>query len=178
MSQEVIVVVGTIAAGKDTVGKYIADKLNIPVFQISSPLKDICAEEGIEPTRENLIALGTRLAHEHGDGYLAESILRRIPNKAIITGLRQLGQIKVLKDSVDLTVISVDADPRIRFERANGSGKLGEANSVEEFVAREMAENSPPNAQRLFECMKLADYHLTNDGSFDDLYGKLDEIAF
>lgn len=176
MVKEVIGIIGPIRAGKDMAGTYIADALDIPVFQISSPLKQICLEEGVEPTRENLIALGSKLAAEHGDGYLAEYILQNMPNKAVITGMRQLGQIAVLRESSALTLIALDADPGIRFDRTLRGGKLGEASSLEEFIARERAENSPPNAQRLFECMEMADYHLTNNGTPEELYRQLDQI--
>ena len=176
MSKEVIGIIGTIGAGKDMAGDYLSDKLHIPSFQISSPLKQICTESGIDPTRENLIKLGTALASEHGDGYLAKYILEHMPGKAVITGMRQLGQVAVLKSFSKLTLISIDADPAIRFKRVKDSDKQGEANTLDEFIARELAENSAPNAQRLFACMNLADYHLTNEGSLEDLYAQLDGL--
>ena len=176
MEKEVIGIVGTIGSGKDTAGDYIAKKLGIPSFQISSPLKEISSAKGIEPTRENLIALGTQLAAEKGDGYLAQYIVDLVPEKAVITGMRQLGQIVVLKASSKLNLISIDADPQTRFERTQKNGKLGEATTLEEFLFRENAENSAPNAQRVFECMNLADEHVTNNGSLEELYAHLDEI--
>jgi len=176
MTKDVIGIIGTIGAGKDTAGDYFTDRLNIPSFQISSPLKQICVETDTEPTRDNLIALGTKLAAEYGDGYLAEYILERMPERAVITGMRQLGQIAYLRDSSNLMLISINADPRIRFYRAIANGKLGEANSLQEFIDREKAENSTPNAQRLFECMDLADYYITNNGSFEQFYSQLDKI--
>lgn len=176
MSKEVIGIIGTIGAGKDTAGDYIVDKLGIPSFQISSPLKEICQERGIEPSRENLIALGTKLAATHGDGYLAHYILEYAPERVVITGMRQLGQIEALKNMSKLKLVAVDATPEIRFSRALDNGKLGEASTLKEFIAREIAENSPPNAQRLFKCMKLADYHLINNGTLEEFYKKLDKI--
>ena len=176
MSKEVIGIIGSIRSGKDEAGEYIASKLGVPIYQISSPLKQICAETGVEPTRENLVALGTRLAKERGDGYLAEYILEHMPDFAVITGMRQLGQIAVLKSSSKLTLVAIDATPETRFERGQIDKKNGEATTLEEFIARELAENSPPNAQRLFECMKLADYHVENEGSIEELHNKLDEI--
>lgn len=176
MTKEVIGIVGTIAAGKDTAGDHIANVLNIPSFQISSPLKEICTETGVEPTRDTLIALGTQLAAEHGDGYLAEYILERMPERAVITGMRQLGQIAVLEANSNLTLLSIDADSSIRFERAKRNDKLGEAKTLKEFVARELAENSAPNAQRLFEVMNLSEFRLSNEASIEDLYAQLDSI--
>ena len=176
MEKMVIGLVGTIGSGKDTAGDYIAAKLGIPVFQISAPLKQICADTGVEPTRENLISLGTELAKEHGDGYLAEYITERMKDSAVITGVRQLGQIAFLKSSSKLKLISIDANPEIRFNRTKNNDKLGEADNLNEFLAREQAENSPPNTQRLFDCMKLADFHITNEGTIEELYSAVDEI--
>lgn len=178
MTKQIIGIIGTIGAGKDTAGDYIAKKLHIPSFQISSPLKQICADTNIEPTRDNLIALGTKLAKEHGDGYLAEYILERMPERAIITGIRQLGQIAALESLSNLVLISIDADASVRFQRVKSNNKLGEATTLSEFIAREKAENSAPNAQRLFECMDRADYHIVNEGSFEELYAQLDAIRF
>lgn len=176
MTKEVIGIVGTIAAGKDTAGDHISDVLHIPTFQISSPLKQICIEMGVEPTRDRLIALGTQMAEKHGDAYLAEYILGRMPDRAVITGMRQIGQIALLKEYSDLKIVSLDADSLIRFERAKKNNKLGEATTPEEFVANELAENSEPNAQRLFEVMDLADYQLMNEGTIAELYTQIDSI--
>ena len=177
MKKEIIGIVGTIASGKDKAGDYISEKLNIPSFQISSPLKQICEQNGIEPTRDNLIKLGTKLASERGDGYLAEYILGQIETAGVITGMRQLGQIALLKSKANLTIVSIDADPSIRFERARENGKIGEAQSIEEFVAREAAENSPPNVQRLFQVIQLADFHIDNNASIEELYAKIDALG-
>ena len=176
MSKQVIGIVGTIGAGKDTAGDYLAKQLNIPIYQISAPLKMLCTEKGLEATRENLIALGTKLAAEKGEGYLAEYIVGYAPDSFIITGMRQLGQISFLKSSTEFKLVSIDAKPEIRFERIKRNSKIGEADSLVDFNAREKAENNPPNIQRLFECMKLADYHIINEGSLDDLYAQFDSL--
>ena len=124
-----------------------------------------------------MIKLGTELANEHGDGFLAQYIVAQAPDKFVITGMRQLGQIEYLRANTDFTLIAVDAAPAIRFGRAQSDQKLGEADSLDEFIKREQAENSAPNKQRLFECMKLADVTLLNEGSVTDFYLQLDELS-
>lgn len=176
VKKEVLGVIGPIRAGKDTASDYLSDKLDIPHFQISSPLELISQERGVEPTRENLIALGTEVAKQHGDGYLAQYLLDCAPTVSIMTGMRQLGQLAVLRSSARLTLISIDAYPAVRFGRSLSDPKPGEATTVEEFIAREIAENSPPNAQRLFECMGQADHPLLNNGTKDELYAALDVV--
>lgn len=176
MTKQAIGIIGTIGAGKDTAGDYLGQRLGWPSYQISSPLKELLVESGEELSRENLIALGTKLAHEKGPAYLAEYILAHAPNKLIITGMRQLEQIEYLRSSCDLTIIAIDASPEIRFKRIGQTGKLGEADTLSNFMACEKAENSAPNVQRLFECLKLADLFVKNEGSLEDLYAQLDKL--
>ncbi len=177
MANHVIGIIGPIAAGKDIAGQYLAHQLGLPVYQISAPLKEICAGMGMELTRENLVALGTKLAAEKGESYLAEYIVAKAPeDRIIITGMRQLAQIHYLQSSAGLTLVSIDAQPSLRYERAKTGSRVSEASTLEEFIADEQAENSPPNVQRLFECMKLADHHITNNGSFEELHAALDSL--
>jgi len=174
--RKIIGIIGTIGAGKDFAAEYIAKKFGLPILQISQPVRDIAKEKNIEPTRLNLVELGSRIAEEKGDDYLVKFLLQTNNVDAIITGMRQLGQIECLKKEVNLTLIAIDADPVIRFERTKTRGKAGEASNVEEFIEWERKENSAPHVQRLFECLKLADYKIENNGTREELYKKIDRI--
>lgn len=174
--QLVIGVIGPIGAGKDTSGRYLSEKMKIPVFQISSVLKSICHEKGINPTRDNLIKLGSELGKKFGDGYLAEFLHKNNKSDFVVTGLRQLGQIKYFRSHTNFTLITIDAEPSIRFRRALQNPKFGEAETLEEFNKREKAENSPPNMQRLFDCMRQADFKIKNESTEKNLHTQLDKI--
>lgn len=170
-------VIGTIGAGKDTAAEHISKKLNIQVFQISQPLKDIAKERGIEPKRENLIRIGSDLVKEKGPAFLAELSFKKIDsNLGIITGIRVLEIIDWFRENTNFILLSISADPKIRFKRSIERGKLGEAETLEGFIINEQKENSPPNSQRLFECMKFADYTIENDGDLDSFYTKIDKF--
>lgn len=175
--KKVIGIIGPIGAGKDVAGDYLAGKLNIKTAAISSSLKIVCERNSIEPSRENLIKLGAELAKKHGEGYLAEILLKDAPAISIITGMRQPGQITYLRTNAELILVAIDASPEIRFERIRKNNKLGEADTLEEFISRELAENSPPNPQRVFECIKQVDYRITNESSLDSFLTKLDILA-
>lgn len=174
---KVIGVIGPIASGKDTAGNYIAEKLGITHRSISYPLKVICETEGIQPSRDKLIALGTKLAKQHGDDYLARYIVEHTEGDLVITGIRQLGQIGYLKHSTDFILISLDAKPKLRLERAKARGDKGRyLSTTKDFIEYEKKENSPPNSQRLFECMRLADFSIQNDSSIQDLNVKINFV--
>jgi len=172
----VIGIIGPIGSGKDTAAEYVAEKLHVSYFQISAPLKDIVRERGLEPTRENLVTLGRATAREFGAEYLAKILLSKIKDVGVISGMRQLAQIDYLRNNARLILVAVDAEPRIRFQRSKGRGKLGEATTLKSFVEKERAENSAPHVQRLFECMKLADELVANDLDVRSFYRKLDEM--
>jgi dephospho-CoA kinase len=173
----VIGVIGPVGSGKDTVAEYISGKLNAPHFQISNPLKEIAQKRGLELSRNNLVELGTQIAKEYGADYLAKVLVDKIENTGVISGMRQMMQIEYLQKHSLLFLISVDADPAIRFTRSKERGKLGEAATIEEFVKNELDENSGHHVQRLFECMQQANFHLKNDGDLNSLYRQLDTIV-
>lgn len=173
----IIGVIGTNASGKDTVAEYIAKKINFPVYGISQPLKEIAVEKGIPLTRTNLIELGTELSREYGEGYLATLILQRAKDEAIITGMRELKQLEIFKANANrFVLISVDAKPELRFARSKIRHEISEGEDLEEFIKIEKQENSGYHTQRLFECMKLADFKLQNDGDLANLYQQVDNV--
>ncbi len=175
--KDIIGVIGTIASGKDTVADYIVDRLHIQKYEISQPLKDIALERGMTIDRENLIKLGREIANEYGSEYLAKILLEKIDERGLISGMRQVPQIQYLKDNCNLVLISVDAFPKIRFERSEKRGKAGEAKNQDDFVKNEQNENSG-TVQRLFYCMRMADYCLENNTSLDDLTNAVEKILF
>ena len=155
----IIGIIGTIGSGKDTVAEYISKKFSIPSLQISQPLKEIAKERGIEPTRENLIKIGSDLVQENGAGFLVKLLINKIPeNLIIITGIRITEVINYIRKNYNLTLLNITAEPKIRFQRCILRNKAGEAKTLAEFIENEQKENSAPNAQPLFECIKLSDF--------------------
>jgi len=174
----IIGIVGGISSGKDVAAEYISKKLSIPVFQISQPLKDIAQKMGIDINRKNLVELGTKIAKERGEEFLAKESLNKVKTKtAIITGMRQLEQINYLRKNTNFVLLAIESKPEIRFQRALDRKKNGEAATLEEFVKNEQFENSGYHSQRLFDCMKLADYTIKNDEGFEDFFVKIDNFC-
>lgn len=174
--KKIIGIVGPIGSGKDTAAEFIGQKIKTKVFTISQFLKEIAAKRGIEPTRENLIKLGTQTGLDQGEDYLARIVLEKVSSTGVLAGIRFTKIIEFLKANSEFILIAVSADPQIRFQRAQARDRLGEASTFEEFIANEQKENSAPNIQRVFECMKMAKYQVGNDGTQDEFYIKLEEI--
>jgi dephospho-CoA kinase len=75
-------------------------------------------------------------------------------------------------------LISIDADPRVRFERLKKRDRKGDSNSWEQFIHQEKLEEASedPNKQQLFATIKEADYNIDNSSSLTDLEKKLSLI--
>ena len=174
--KKIIGIIGPKLAGKNTAAEYISDRLEIPFYTISDTLKEMAALRNLPQTRDNLIILGNELATEKGEEYLSKEILEKIRYAGIIVGMRQLGQIQYLKENSNLVLISIDASPKIRFERANEGKRTGEAENFDDFVGKEIEENSGNNIQRVFECMKLSDYDIENNSTKNNLYKPLEKV--
>lgn len=176
-NKTIIGITGAIGSGKDTVADYISEKLKIPAFQISQPLKDLARDRDIEPLRENLIKLGNEVFQEKGPNFFVEVLISKAPeNLLIISGTRIPSVLEYMRNNYNLILLGVIADPEIRFKRSALRGKLGEAKNFEEFMESERIENSPPNAQRISECLEMADYTIENNGDMQALFEKVDQF--
>ncbi|KKW01560.1 MAG: hypothetical protein UY52_C0007G0021 [Parcubacteria group bacterium GW2011_GWC2_49_9] len=173
----VIGIIGPIGSGKDTAAIYLAEKLGCKVYEISGHIKKLAHEQGILHDRQSLIDFGNRIVKERGSEYLPNALLEQISERGIITGMRQVAQIEYLQKHSNLILVAIDADPEIRFKRAQARGRLGEATTIEEFVRLEKEENSGDRVQRIFECMKMADHSVTNNGTLEELQKALDDLA-
>lgn len=172
--KNVIGITGTIASGKDYVGDYISDKVHAPVFQMSQPIIDAALKEGEPKTREAITEFAPKFAKRVGADYCARVHLATIEDYGIMTGIRQIAQIQYLKRNSNLVLLSVNAAPKTRFDRAQSRNKFLEARTFEQFVEDEQSENSGHHIQRVFDCMDQADYAIQNNETPAELHDKID----
>jgi dephospho-CoA kinase len=75
-------------------------------------------------------------------------------------------------------LISIDADPKVRFDRLMQRDRKGDSKSWEQFLEQELLEENSddPNKQQLFNTIKEADFNIDNSGNLVDLEDKLSLI--
>jgi dephospho-CoA kinase len=176
MMRRVIGIIGPVGAGKDILGKYLSQKIGLPCYPISSIVKEVASSQGLSLDRDSLILLGNKIAQEEGPDALAKILFSRTSGDIIVTGMRQHAQIDFFEKQARLTLIAIDADAHVRFERVQLRGSAGEWGTIEEFLHKEQLENSGKNIQRVFECMQRAQYRVKNESSLDDFYAQADKI--
>ena len=175
----IIVITGTVGAGKGFLSDYLATK-GFNHYSSRTYLSKILTEKGIPITRVNMIDLANEM-RAHSPTYLTEKLLEMAEKNggnSIIESARTVNEIKPIKDRDNSYLIAVDADPEIRFSRIKKRGSETDDLDFKEFLLEEMmeAENEDPNKQNLKACIAIADFKILNNGTKEEFISKVDEI--
>jgi len=179
MEQSVIIgLTGTFAAGKDTVAEYLQDK-GFEHYSTGDIVREIAKEQNLVPTRDNLRDLGNELRDKFGADFLAKQIIEKKAKtkKIIVSGIRQPGEVKYLKNLKGFYLLAVDAPAKARFERMKKRQREGDPETLKEMLEKEKKEmeSAGINAQQIHKCMQAADKLILNDGDMDLLYKRVDK---
>jgi len=171
----VIGLTGPNASGKGEVAKFLAAR-GFTVHSLSDVVREEATRQGLDHTRDNLIATGVRLRTEGGSGVLARCILPRLRGREVVDSIRNPGEVAVLRTLPRFLLLGVDAPQPLRFERSVRRGRLGDGRTLEEFARKEARENSTTEAgQQLLATLALADLVVDNDATLDDLHHRVRE---
>jgi dephospho-CoA kinase len=174
----IIALTGTIASGKGEVADYLKKK-NFQYFMYSDVLRDIAKHKGISATRANLHKIGKEIKEKMKDpGYLSKRLLKKITKKkAIVDGVRNVGEIEELKKKKDVHVIGVTAPQRERFARLLKRGREGDPSTFAEFKRIDNIENrGKTKGQQINACLDAADFHIYNNKTIKQLHKEIDAI--
>lgn len=163
----IIGLTGKNGAGKGEIAKYLQER-GFHYYSLSDVLRETAQKEGLEVTRDTLVALGNRLRGERGAGALAEAIFSRLdPEKNyIVDSVRHPSEVAVLRRRKDFCLVQIKAPQRLRFERLKLRAREKDPRTFEEFVALEEKEaaSSESSDQQLDKAIALADFTLDNAG--------------
>jgi len=175
----IIAITGTNAAGKDTAAEHLAGK-GFAHYSLSDELREIARGRGLEPTRENLIALGNELRRLHGTSYLTKRVLEKAGGAAhvVLSSIRNLGELEPVRNTDAFRLLAIDAPPKVRFERARSRGRIGEHVTLEEFMLADAEEMvGGETEQNLARLIESADHLIVNDGTIEEFGRKIDEAV-
>jgi len=169
---------GEMASGKGAVTDFIVKNHNAKNFRFSTILRDISNRLYLEETRENLQKMSTVLRENFGQDVLSLAIAKEVKNSEdeilVIDGVRRLSDIKFLKDLLGFKLIYIEADIEKRFQRISVRGENSDDNTktFEQFK-KELEQESETQIRGL---KNDADYIINNNGSFEELHNRVDEI--
>jgi dephospho-CoA kinase len=171
-------IAGHPSSGKDTVSEYLVRRYGFRHVSLGDIVRFYVAEHNLgEPTRSLLHDVSNRLRGEQGADYLACLALQTAEPRLAISGLRTIAESTRIQNACG-AILGITATLEHRYCRALERGRIGEDISLERFSELEASEtaNPDPAAQNVAAVLAAADFHLTNDGSREDLYAQIDAV--
>ncbi len=177
----VIGITGTNGAGKGTIVDYLVKEKGYAHFSVRDFIIKEIRTRNKAITRNNLITVANELRAIHNASYMVEQLYEQakaLGKDAIIESIRTPGEIDALRGKGDFSLFAVDADPKIRYDRAVLRNYETDRVSFDLFIKDEQREmrSTDPNKQNLSKCMEKADYTFANDGSVEELCNQVEGI--
>ncbi|HYV97686.1 MAG TPA: deaminase [Gemmatimonadaceae bacterium] len=172
----IIGLTGRNAGGKTTAVEVLGRK-GFYALSLSDVIREEAKKRGLEPVRENLIALGNELRERHGPGALADlTVAAMQPDRNYaVDSIRHPAEVAALRKSGSFTLFHVMAPLEARFARSKARARPGDAQTLQEFIRQEEREfvSSNAAAQQLLETEQLANRRIDNDGTLDEFTAKI-----
>jgi dephospho-CoA kinase len=176
---KIIGAVGQIGSGKDTVIRYISNRLSILTISIGDIAREIARNEGLPETRENLQKITQKRYEQFGRTYFIEETIRKIKytniDRILITGIRAPTDVATLRKNFhdNFLLICVTANKKTRFQRLARRAEPRDPKTWKEFLSQDEAEEE---IFQVTEACKLADLRIENNGTAEELFQNIDKI--
>lgn len=177
-NKKIIGLVGQIAAGKGTVAEYLQNNYQAKTFKFSTALRDVLERLHLDISRENMQDISTLLRQRFGEDILAKVMANDVKNDnteiIVVDGIRRMADIKYLMELENFVLVSIEADPKIRYERLiKRNENAGDENKTYEDFLKD--QNKEADAE-IPQVMKNAKAITNNDSNFEELYKQIDKI--
>ncbi|HLD31486.1 MAG TPA: AAA family ATPase [Patescibacteria group bacterium] len=177
MNDKIIIgLIGEMGAGKSTLTQYLKEKYQADTYRFSTALRNILQRLYLEETRGHLQQLSQILRDTFGQDILSRVVAEDAKNAEkkfiIIEGIRRPADIVCLKDNPGFHLVSLTAEPRIRYERlTKRTENPDDQNKTwEQFQAEAEAEAE----LQIKAVADLAEASLDNSQTPADLYRQID----
>jgi len=174
----IIGVAGEMASGKDTVTRHIVERYGGREFGFSDSLRDLLDRLHMPKDREHLTRLSMALRKEFGQDVLARIMDGDAKEAAerivVIDGVRRPTDIEILGKNPEFSLVYVEADFMIRYERIKGRGQNADdaTKTIEAFKADHLLETEVTIPALRSE----ADHIINNDGTLEVLIEQVDAV--
>ena len=178
MAKLILGIAGEMGSGKGSITKHVAEKYTAGSHKFSTILRDILDRVYIEQSRENIALLSMVLRKNFGEDVLSKSMANDVLNDTheivVIDGIRRIEDFEYLRTQSTFKLLYVEADMQTCYERLV---HRGENEGDKEKTFEEFQKDHERNADvTIKELRSYADNIINNDGTFPELYVKIDEI--
>jgi dephospho-CoA kinase len=181
MSNNIVIgLTGTKASGKGVVADYLKN-MGFGYYSLSDRVREEAVRRGIHNyTIRQLQDIGNELREKHGLGVLAEMTMKEMEEgNCIIDGIRNPGEIKILRWQENFYLIGVDAPQEQRRERLIKRARSSDPKTEAEFLEmdkRDLGIGGKNVGQQVYACIKMADHFIRNDSTIGYLHKTVQEI--
>ena len=174
-------ITGTLGAGKGTIVDYLVKNKGFVHYSVRAFITEEIKKRGLEVNRDTMTLVGNDLRAQHTPSWIVEQLYEKAVASGcncIIESVRTPGEVAALRGKSNFYLFAVDADPKVRYERAVLRGSETDHISYETFIANEQREmdNTDPNKQNLGVCIREADFRFDNGGTIEDLHKQVEDV--
>ncbi len=170
---QLVCIVGHPLTGKDAAAEYLRDACDFTFVSTGDYIRSYVTTHNLGDTSPtNLNKVSTELRRKFGPAFPIPHILEE--NEAeylVVAGPRVVAEITALK-AHGAVVVAIDAPQHVRYERTKARKRLGDEVTFDEFVEFERleSENPDPYAHNVSKVIAMADFHINNNGTLEDLH--------
>jgi dephospho-CoA kinase len=170
--------VGPIASGKGTIAAYLEQKYSSSTYRFSTIMRDVLVRLHLPLTRENLQDISTLLRARFGEDLFAKVVAENViqdSNKIIVVdGIRRLADIKYLSKIQDFQLVSVVAEPRIRYERL--IKRVENTGDTQKTYEAFLSDHNREADAEIPVVAKSAQAIIDNNGALPELYAQVEKL--
>lgn len=179
MDKKIFGLTGLMACGKGTAAEYLAAKYGAQAIRFSTIVRDVLDRLYLPQSRANMQKMIPILLNGFGTDLLskvmAQDVLKSDKNIIVIDGVRRFPDIEHLKKIPGFTLVAIEVDPKIRYQRLVSRGE--NAGDKEKTWEQFLAEHQAATEIDIPKLMAVADIKIDNNGSLEDLYRQLDKLV-
>lgn len=182
----IIGLAGTAGAGKDTAADLLCKMFAMQNLSTGDVLRVITRhvyhmEPTFNPVRDQLYVVGTFVREHINPATTVQICILQAQalniDRAIISGLRSMGEAQAIRDAGG-TIVTIDADPKIRYERIYSRARDTESKkTLEQFLVQDKHENRGISDQGpgrgITSIIESADIVIANNGTLEELQVEL-----
>ena len=179
----IIGITGAFGSGKTTTANFFATRGFTKII-LSSFLEEEAKKRTPEKiTRKMLQDIGNEWREKYGKGVLASKTLGYIEKnnltRVVIDGIRNIGEIEILRSSKNFILIGVIANRKTRFKRLQSFERREKLNwdLFQKLDYRDLGIGEKDTGLQVAYCLALADMFVENNERIQNLETKLDQIV-
>jgi dephospho-CoA kinase len=175
---KIVAFAGMPCSGKSEAVRIAQDK-GIPFIRMGDLVWEETKKHDLQLTNENVGFIATTMRKEHGKDIWAKRTLERIhqlkpTDLIVIDGVRNKEEIVLFKEKLgdDFVVVAIVASEPLRKQRAFSRKRSDDSSKPNAFEKRDKRELT----WGLGNVIDNADIIIYNEGTLDELYGKVEAV--